>query len=171
MKIKALKAFTLIELIVVIAIIGVLAAVLIPSLAGYIQESRTATANANAKLVYNNGTIIATALAVGGHVMTVDGATGNIIYSGIIPKKPDAPVDVKSFDDLSEEEFEKCLADMMGGNADGAVGWYKIEFDSNGNTHNAWWAKSENDTFVGSWPNPRTIEDNSGSDTIDDVGN
>jgi type IV pilus assembly protein PilA len=170
MKIKALKAFTLIELIVVIAIIGVLAAVLIPSLAGYIQESRNATANANAKLVYNNGSIIATELAVGGNVMTVDGAAGGVVYSGIILEKPDAPVDVTTFGDLSQDEFDKCLAAMMGGNNDGAAGWYKIEFDANGNTYNAWWAKNQNDTFVGSWPNPRTIEENSGNETIDDMG-
>lgn len=51
---KSLKAFTLVELIVVIAIIGVLASILVPSLLGFTRDSKIAAANSNAHTVYTS---------------------------------------------------------------------------------------------------------------------
>ena len=47
------KGFTLIELIVVIAIIGVLSAILVPAMIGYVVKSKISTQNTAAKQLYN----------------------------------------------------------------------------------------------------------------------
>ena len=51
---KNKKGFTLVELVVVIAIVGILAAIIIPSVIIYISRARQATANEDAKNLFDH---------------------------------------------------------------------------------------------------------------------
>lgn len=52
-KLRRVKGFTLTEMIVVVAIIGILAAILAPTMSTYYWKSRVKSANSDAKMVYN----------------------------------------------------------------------------------------------------------------------
>lgn len=68
-KLKAKKGFTLVELIVVIAIIGVLAAILVPTMLGYVTSSRVTSSNSTAASLKNNIDNFLTACDTSGYGM------------------------------------------------------------------------------------------------------
>ena len=50
---KTKKGFTLMELVIVLAILGILLAIIVPSWGYFIRRSRERSANAKAKVVFN----------------------------------------------------------------------------------------------------------------------
>lgn len=55
---STLRGFTLIEMVVVIAIIAILLTVFVPAIAGYMTRSRLNAANSNAKVLFNSAQTI-----------------------------------------------------------------------------------------------------------------
>ena len=77
---KAKKGFTLVELVVVIAIIGVLAAILIPTMIGVVQDANITSANSTANQIRTQATTFITK-ADSNFKETMKGPTSSTVYT------------------------------------------------------------------------------------------
>ena len=146
-----MRGFTLIELIVVIAIIGVLAAILVPSIMGHVEQSKVASANANAKLAYTNSCIYCTKCEMKDHALVnaVVVSAHPLIWQGRTPPEYE-------YTGVSED-MGNALASMMGSPSSSA-GYVTVN-TFNGAVTETCWSKNLIDHYVGHYPEPAQKKD------------
>lgn len=143
------KGFTLVELVIVIAIIGILAAILIPSLIGYVRKARIKSANYNAKLAYEVVAEINADCETQGYRIIWDNVTTGDIDCGQTYTAATLASDCSNFLDVMKYDVSRALA---GNSSDSGVVCVGSANINNESTFFCQWKKEGTDNLYGQYP-------------------
>lgn len=122
---KNRKGFSLVELIVVLVIMAILAAALVPTLVGYIKQTRQSNAkNEAASCVSAAQTIASSAFAAGTYTGNGSGNTVTLTFTGDVATTSDGAKMLNEIESLAEVKGGTVIAVTIGGS--GSAGEAKV---------------------------------------------
>lgn len=137
-KLKAKKGFTLVELIVVIAILAVLMAILVPTMLGWVKDSRITAADSTADQIKNAYNSVITKLDVKGYNLTLkDGG-----YYGGKKEKGKITLGIKNTDFAGKPDEADSTALIEEVIKDVADNSYWIFHVKNGGIDEVYWSQT-----------------------------